>query len=340
MGLDAMPAVAAPALHTAPDLQALRIGVVHNPGSGLNLRRPASMNRVFGRHPEIPRRDVKDPESVALALDELAAQDVNTLAISGGDGTVRAVLDVLLARKPFQRQPLLAVLPAGTTNMIAGDAGLRGGPDSAMDALIERAGRGGEGLAIVQRHILRIDPGAGQAPIYGMFFGAAMISQGVEYCKDKVHSVGLRGEIGPGVTLLRFVVAMARGDRDIVRPVPVSVSIDGAVATVSDCGVMLVTSLERLFLGLRPFWGEEDTPLHFSFARAQPRCWLRALPGILRGRRNRFMTTANGYASHNVRRLQLGLDSPFIVDGEFFSPVPGSPLVLTDGGAMDFLRLR
>ncbi|MFA7279883.1 MAG: diacylglycerol kinase family protein [Sterolibacterium sp.] len=340
MVFDTMPVVATPALHPAPDLAALRIGVVHNPGSGVNLRTPAAMSRAFGNHPEIPRRDVKDPDSVVRALDELAAQEVNTLAVSGGDGTVRAVLDALLARKPFQRQPLLAVLRAGTTNMIAGDAGMCGPPDIALASLIERAAHGGEGLDIVQRKILRIDPGSGQAPIYGMFFGAAMISQGVEYCKSKVHSVGLRGEIGPGVTLLRFVVAMARGDRDIVRPVPVSVSIDGAVATASDCGVMLVTSLERLFLGLRPFWGEEDTPLHFSFARAQPRYWLRALPGILRGRRNRFMTSANGYVSHNVHRLQLGLDSPFIVDGEFFSPVPGSPLVLTDGGAMDFLRLR
>lgn len=321
-------------------LSSLRIGILHNPGSGTNLRSPSAMHRVFGDHPEIPHRDVKDPESVAQALGELAAQEVNTLAISGGDGTVRAVLDVLLARKPFQRQPLLAVLRAGTTNMIAGDAGLHGRPDAALACLIERAARGGEDLGLVQRHILRIDPGAGQTPIYGMFFGAAMISQGVEYCKNKVHSVGLRGEIGPGVTLLRFAVAMARGDRDIVRPVPVSVSIDGAAPTTNDCGIMLVTTLERLFLGLRPFWGEEDTPLHFSFARAQPRCWLRALPGILRGRPNRFMTPANGYVSHNVRRLQLGLDSPFIVDGEFFSSVPGSPLVLTDGGAMDFLCLR
>lgn len=298
------------------------------------------MQRVFIDHPQIPHCQVKDPESVAVALDELAAHEVNTLAVSGGDGTVRAVLDALLARRPFQRQPLLAVLRAGTTNMIAGDAGLRGRPDSALACLIERAARGGEGLEIVQRHIMRIDPGAGQPPIYGMFFGAAAIFQGVEYCKSRVHSIGLRGEIGPGVTLLRFAVAMARGERDIVAPVPVSVSIDGASPTVIDCGIMLLTTLERLFLGLRPFWGEEDTPLHFSFARAQPRCWLRALPGILRGRRNRFMTPDNGYVSHNVRRLQLELDSRFIVDGESFPPVPGSPLVLTDGGAMGFLRLR
>ena len=298
------------------------------------------MRRVFAAHPDIPRRDVSDPQSVAQALGELAAQEVNTLAISGGDGTVRAVLGALLAHSPFRRLPLLAVLPAGTTSMIAGDAGLRGHPDRALACLVERAARGGDGLDIVQRHVMRIDPGAGRAPIYGMFFGAAAIFQGVEYCKSKVHSVGLRGEIGPGITLLRFALAMACAERAIVAPVPLGVSMDGASPAAIDCEIVLVTTLQRLFLGLRPYWGAEDAPLHYSSVRARPRRWLRALPGLLRGQRNRFMTHANGYASHNVHRLQLELDSRFIVDGEIFSPAPGSPLVLTDGGAAGFLRLR
>lgn len=298
------------------------------------------MRRVFGAHPDIPHRDVSDPESVAQALGELAAQDVNTLAISGGDGTVHAVLSSLLSRSPFRSPPLLAVLRAGTTSMIAGDAGLRGRPDRALACLIERAARGGDGLDIVRRHVMRIDPGAGRAPIYGMFFGAAAIFQGIEYCRSKVHSMGLRGEIGPGIAMLRFAVAMARGERAIVAPVPLGVSIDGAASAAIDCEIVHVTTLERLFLGLRPFWGEEDAPLHYSSVRARPRFWLRALPGLLRGRRNRFMTPANGYVSHNVHRLQLQLDSRFTVDGEIFSPAPGSPLAFTDGGAVGFLRLR
>lgn len=340
MGFCAMPASDVPAHRSVPQPAALRIGVLHNPGSGANLRAPTSMRRVFGAHPHIPHRDVSDPESVAQALGELAAQDVNTLAISGGDGTVHAVLSTLLSRSPFRSPPLLAILRAGTTSMIAGDAGLRGRPDRALVCLIERAARGGDGFDIVRRHVMRIDPGAGRAPIYGMFFGAAAIFQGIEYCRSKVHSMGLRGEIGPGIAMLRFAVAMARGERAIVAPVPLGVSIDGASSAAIDCEIVHVTTLERLFLGLRPFWGEEDAPLHYSSVRARPRFWLRALPGLLRGRRNRFMTPANGYVSHNVHRLQLQLDSRFTVDGEIFSPVPGSPLVFTDGGTVGFLRLR
>jgi len=69
----------------------------------------------------------------------------------------------------------------------------------------------------------------------------------------------------------------------------------------------------------------------------QPRYWLRALPGLLRGRRNRWITPDNGYISHNAHRLEFNFDDQFVVDGEFFSTEPGCPLVLTDGGRLDFL---
>lgn len=298
------------------------------------------MRRVFEAHRDIPQHDVSDPRSVKQALGELAARHVNTIAISGGDGTVHAVLSTLLSEKQFRLPPRLAVLRSGTTSMIAGDAGLRGRPDRALASLIERAAHGGEGLEIVRRHVMCIDRGAGWAPIHGMFFGAAAIVQGIQYCRGKIHSIGLRGEIGPGIALLRFAMAMARAERAIVTPVPLGVSLDGTAHTTIDCWVAYVTTLERLLLGLRPFWGTQDAPLHFSIVRARPRHWLRALPGLLRGRHNRFMTSGNGYESHNAHRLRIELDSRFTVDGEIFSPAPGSPLVLTDAGALDFLRLR
>lgn len=335
-----MPALDAPAPDPATRLTALRIGVLHNPRSGANLRAAASMRRMFSAYPDIPCRDVSDPVSIAQALRELAEHGVNTIAISGGDGTVNAVLNTVFAHNPFPRLPLLAVLRGGTTNMMAGDVGMQGRQDRALRSLIECAARAGDGLTVIARPVMRIDPGAGRAPIYGMFFGAAAISQGTEYCRRNVHAAGLRGEIGPGVTLARFVIAMARGERAIVAPVPITVAIDGASRVTFDCEIVYVTALERLILGLRPYWGEEAAPLHYTSVRACPRHWLKALPGFLRGRRNRYITAANGYESHNLHQLEVELDSPFFVDGEIFSSTAGTPLVFTNGGAAGFLKLR
>jgi len=335
-----MPALNAPAPDPASRLTTLRIGVLHNPRSGANLTAAASMRRVFGAHPDIPCRDVLDPASVAAALREMAEHGINTIAISGGDGTVNAVLNTVFAQSPFPRLPLLAALRGGTANMTARDIGMRGPHDRALRSLIECADRGGKGLTVVQRPVMRIDPGARRAPIYGMFFGAAAISQGIDYCKREVHTLGLRGEIGPAVTMARFVIAMARGERAIVAPVPVTIAVDAAPPATFACAIVYVTTLEQLVLGLRPYWGEEAAPLHYASVRAAPSHWIRALPGLLRGRPNRYTTPANGYESRNAHRLEIGLDSAFFVDGEIFFPTAGAPLAFTDGGTAAFLQLR
>ncbi len=298
------------------------------------------MRRLLGAHPAIPCREVLDPASVAEALREMAERGINTVAISGGDGTVNAVLNTVFGRSPFPRLPLLAVLRGGTANMTARDIGMRGRQERALRSLIDCAARGGDGLAVIERPVMRIDPGAGREPIYGMFFGAAAIAQGIEYCKREVHRLGLRGEIGPAVTMARFIIAMARGERAIVAPVPITVAVDGEAPSSFDCEIIHVTTLEQLVLGLRPFWGREPAALHYASVRAAPRHWIKALPGLLRGRPNRYVTPANGYESRNARRLLLGLDSPFFVDGEMFAPTAGSPLVFSDGGSASFIKLR
>jgi hypothetical protein len=65
---------------------------------------------------------------------------------------------------------------------------------------------------------------------------------------------------------------------------------------------------------------------------------LKALPGLLRGRPNRYTTPANGYESHNAHRLEIGLDSPFFVDGESFRPQHAAAIV--NGGTVGFLKRR
>ena len=233
-----------------------------------------------------------------------------------------------------------AVLRGGTANMTARCIGMRGPQHLALRALIEGCADGAERLQVTARPVMSIDRGGGHAAIHGMFFGAAAISQGIDYCKRRVHALGLRGEIGPAVTMLRFVLAMARGERAIVSPVPMSVAVDDEPPVAFDCEIVHVTTLEQLVLGLRPWWGREPGPLHYASVRAGPGHWIRALPSVLRGRPNRLVTEANGYMSRNARTLSIGLDTPFFVDGELYTPQPGTPLTLADAGAAEFLTLR
>ncbi len=146
-----------------------------------------------------------------------------------------------------------------------------------------------------------------------MFFGAAAISQGIDYCKRNMHRMGLRGEIGPAVTMARFVVAMARGERDIMAPVPITVSVDGGPASAFECEIIHVTTLEQLVLGLRPFWGTRGgaAPLR-ERARRAAALDQGAARACSAGRPNRYVTPDNGYESHNAHRIVIGLDSPVL----------------------------
>jgi hypothetical protein len=173
-----------------------------------------------------------------------------------------------------------------------------------------------------------------------MFFGAAAIYQGILYCLSKVHPKGFRGEAGPGLTLLRYLWAVVRDQGDFAPSVPVTVALDQHPPQELDCLVVFISTLERLFLGLYPFWGSESGPLHYTAVRARPRHLLRALPSIVRGQKGPHGIPENGYFSHNLYEIRLKLDSGFTLDGQLYTPeTRHEPIVVQYGGTTSFLRL-
>ena len=193
---------------------------------------------------------------------------------------------------------------------------------------------------VIQRPVLEVQA-PGHPPRYGMFFGTAAIYQGIQYFHRKVNSKGLKGEIGPGLTILRFLWAAMRQDGDCIPVIPMSIALDHHPPRQLDTFVLLVSTLERLFLGLYPFWGEESGPLHYTALRVRPQRFLRALPSILRGRRGSHGKPENGYYSHNVREIQLTLDSGFTLDGQLYTPeTRQQPTVVRHGGTASFLRIE
>jgi hypothetical protein len=284
-----------PPLETAVPDSATRLarhtlGVLRNPGSGANLRRGKPMQQALAAYPDILCRDVANPSDVDAALSEMAARGVDTLAISGGDGTVSAVLNTIFARNPFPRRPRLAVLRGGTANMTARDIGMRGPQHRALPALIDALARGGERLAVTRRPVIRIDAGAekgadsrdvlrsgGDLAGYRLLQASRARAWPARRDRARGHDGALRDRDGKG----------RAGDRCAS---PMTVAVDDEPPVSFDCEIVHVTTLEELVLGIRPYWGREDAPLHYASVRAKPRHWMRALPGVLRGRPGRVAT--------------------------------------------------
>lgn len=319
--------------------QSPHIGVVINPLSGGNRNGLGEVRSVIHAHPQVVHCDVQTPSDVLAALQDFARQDVDLLAVNGGDGTVQAVLTALFHNRPFRKNPLLAVLQSGTTSMTARDVGFIGSRVKSLKKLFDWAATGNANPQVIQRPVLQVTA-PGHQPRYGMFFGASGIYQGIQYFHHKVNSKGLRGEIGPGLTILRFLWSAARRRSNFIPSAPIAVSVDDYPPVQFDALAVLISTLERLFLGLYPFWGNESGPLHYTALRVHPRYLPRALPSILRGRMGSYGTTANGFFSHNAHEIKLNLDGGFTLDGQLYMPDNRQePTVVRYGGSASFLRV-
>lgn len=178
-----------------------------------------------------------------------------------------------------------------------------------------------------------------------MFFGAGAIVNGIEYCHRKVHSRGFKDGVAPGLCTLRVLYAMSRGDTRLappmlmrIRPSPAPEWL-GDDAWAEDQLLVLATTLERLFLGLRPYWGEDRGPFYFTALRARPRRPWRAMPPLFWGRPGPLATPENGYASGKFDAVQLELDGSITLDGEIYGVTSrDGPLQLSVGGCVTFLQ--
>lgn len=333
-------AVPAPTVQPLGSDRRLRTGLLNNPLSGRNRRGLNAVHRLLAEHPWVRHYPVRNPAEVAAALEELAPQEPEVLVINGGDGTVQAVLTALLQRRPFARLPLLAIVAGGTTNMTAGDVGLRGTRVRALRKLLAWAADPHRPPAILERPVLRVQAAPDRDPVFGMFFGAGAIIKGIEFFHQRIDRLGVRHEWAPGLALIRVLAALARRDSRYIAPVSIAVNLPGQPAQTQDYLLLLISSLERLLLGLRPYWGAGSGVLRYTAVRTDPQRALRTLPSLFWGRPNRLGTPENGYFSHNVDELRLTMDSAFTLDGELYeTDSRAGPLTVSRSGPVSFIRL-
>ena len=94
-------------------------------------------------------------------------------------------------------------------------------------------------------------------------------------------------------------------------------SLPGAGELEGEWQTLMATTLGRLMLGLRPFWGTGDEPVRATAVRVSPaRLWKNLLP-LLYGWGER-PDSGEGYYSARMQTLELWLDGDFIIDGELY----------------------
>ena len=321
------------------------IGVISNPRSHRNRRGLQAVRALLARNPGVAHDEIERVEALPAALDDFAARGVDLVVVNAGDGTVQAAMTHMLNRGGFGAEPVLAVLPAGRTNLIAHNVGLAGKPVDGLARLLARRASGGP-LERVGHAVLSLRLGADAAPIHGMFLGGAAFYHGTTLGRETVLPMGAAGRAVVGLSLGLVVLrALFGGDDRIMRGTAMTIGLDGAPGDKAhghgvaeqDYFLILATTLERLMLGLDPFWGAGAGALRFTSVRFPPARLGRALLPMLRGRPRPWMIQA-GYASRRVDRLAIRTACPLVFDGQIITPDPDVPVVLSGDRRVVFLR--
>jgi hypothetical protein len=317
----------------------LKIGLISNTRSRRNKRRLPKPPGTLHNGVEVLHRPLEGVAGMAEVLDEFAGAEVGLIAINGGDGTISAALTALLERPRFEERPPVALLSGGMLNMSAADAGLGGAPEKALARLVARAAQPDLALACVEREVIRLNYSRDKPSVCGLFFGTAAIYRGIVLCTQRVHAIKLKSSAAAAATLAYMVARsfFKRGKIDpLLRGDDMTVRFDGAPAQKVTQFLALVTTLDRLMLKSRPYWGQESGRLRYMGIAYPPRRLGRSAYRVLYGSPDRRLP--ENFVSHNADQVAFDMTCPFALDGELYEPEPGTPVELSGAGRLRFVR--
>jgi len=314
----------------------VRVGILCNPLGGRTRRRLDAVRRAAAEIQGGIYREATSDLEIGSVLDAFADQNIDLIAMIGGDGTVHATLNYIFGAQPFATLPLLALIPGGTTNMTAFDLGLRENPDRALVSL-KRQLQKPVSFATKSQQILRIEQ-KDSATLYGMFFGAGIIAGGVRVFTPRIQKMGIDGQVASGIETIRYFLGQCLGrNGESLPPVEVSIRENGSEVRNGTFMLVFATVLDRLLLGMRPYWGQEESPIHVTRIRQSPQRLWRSLPSLLTGH-GTGLKEEHGYHSRNLRTLELDMEGDFVIDGELYrADNKCGPVGISTVGLVSFL---
>jgi hypothetical protein len=318
----------------------LQIGLLNNLRAGSSRDQVSRLLALLSAYPDVLHVETDDVAALPDALADLARREVDLLVVNGGDGTLQHALTEILEHGAFDgRIPRIAVLRGGRTNMTALDIGSRRNPVKALRGLIE-ATRAGELDARLQpRHVLRIQYDAGRNVRNGMFLGLGVIPRAIDFIQSTFPAGRTQGVSGSTLVTAGLVGRLVLGrNSGISAPDKMQIMVGDEPLAGGEYGLVMASSLHRLFAGMRPFWGKEEGGVQFTAIRSDIKPTLQSVPGILRGRPNAFVTPERGASSLNAKRIEIKLDCGLTVDGEQIAPETGRIVSITADSIVRFVR--
>ncbi len=320
------------------DARLMRAGLLVNPRSGRSSGKGLALAGKLAHSSDVSVKVLEHFEQLPQFLDEFAKDGVTDLFVSSGDGTVQAVQTELAERKPFTLLPRLALLPHGTTNMTANELGFRRRSIEAQTEFIKSL----QPTDLSERPTMRAaNPADGRAR-HGMFLGTGALSEAARFCQKTFNARGVTGNwatfstLAGAVSRSLFTASNPHDPSRFDRPFAISVKAGGELLATGQHLLMLATTLEKLTLGTKPFWGGKQGPIRATIIPYPvpflPR-WL--LPTLYGGETRKGPP---GTVSFSTSELEVGSRVSFVLDGEFFDSPGNETLRVETGPVFTYVR--
>lgn len=305
------------------------IGVVLNPRSRRNLRDPRAASRLartLGDHGVV--REARSIDELYRIAEDFRRDEIDVLAISGGDGTNHVTLTGFIDVYGGKTMPKVALLRGGTMNTVANSVGVpHGRPEGLLGRLVRDYAVRASEMDDVERHVMHIVPRGGAAAgarppwdrrgHYGFLFGTGVVAGFLaEYYRD--------GEPTPLVaakTLARGIgSALVRGEmiRRMARPFRGSVVFDdGTRWEERDYLTVAAGTIAHIGLNFKPFYRYDERPARFHMLgiHASPVEFVKDLPRIHRAEPMRPGKTYEAVPSRAVVRA-AERTMRYMIDGD------------------------
>jgi hypothetical protein len=305
------------------------IGVVLNPRSRRNLRDPRAalrLARTLGDQGVV--REARSIDELYRIAEDFRREDIDVLAISGGDGTNHVTLTGFIDVYGGATMPQVALLRGGTMNTVANSVGVsKGRPEGLLGRLLrDYAQRANAPLENVERHVMRIGPRGGprdgrDGTHYGFLFGTGVVHGFL----SEYYRTGEPTPLVAAKTLARGIgSAFIRGEtiRRMARPFRGSVVVNEGTPEEArwderDYLAVAAGTIAHIGLNFKPFHRYDERPdaFHMLGIHTSPVAFVRDLPRIHKAQPMRPGKAYEAVSTHAIVRSADGV-LRYMIDGD------------------------
>ncbi len=295
------------------------IGIVTNPHSRRNRRFPEQMRRlgyILGKDDTYELTN--QTQDIARVAEEFKENQIDVLALNGGDGTNHVTLTTFIKVYGDTPLPKIAFLRGGTMNTISNAIGARGTPGQILLNLVERYYTTGD-FDITERDIMKVSDNTGER--YGFIFGNGLISNFL----DLYYGTGNPSPSIAARLLTRAVFsAMVGGEtsRKLFKDFEAEVELDNERWPMASYKSLMISTIEQIGLGWRPFTRCEERvgAFHVAAVKGSKMEVARALPALRMGRRVDDAVITDTISSTAV--IRSNEEIVYTIDGDMHRAFP------------------